>query len=96
MKPFIPIIIDGPARRKKITVQRRTFEVYKQPKLSAIDHIRADPYSSLPALDQVLYHVHLFRVGEVTFAIASVNPAPPPLEKALKLIFTASARQAVV
>jgi hypothetical protein len=93
-----PIIIDGPARRKKMTVEGNQFVVIKQPRFNVTDYFsNTDLLSStVPAFEQVLYHVHKFRVGEFTFAIASVNPKPPSLEKALKLIFTASARQAVI
>jgi hypothetical protein len=90
-----PIIIDGPARRRKMMVERGQFVVVRSPKIRFRDC--SDLLSlTVPTFDEVLYHVHRFKIGEFTFAIASVNPKPPPIEKALKLIFTASARQAVI
>lgn len=93
-----PIIIDGPARGKKMTVEGRNFVVIKSPRrLTVHDYVMSSPDQfSLPALEQVLYNIFHFKLGEFTFALATVKHTPPTTQKALSVILTASARQALV
>lgn len=93
-----PIIIDGPARRKRMTVEGNHFVVAIPPKFRVSDYFyNPDLLSStVPNFEQAHYYIHKFKLGDFTFALASVKPNPPSWEKALKLILTASARQAVI
>lgn len=89
-----PIIIDGPARRRKMVVEGNYFTIAIQPKIRFND---LDPMSTVvPNFKQAQYYIHKFKLGDFTFAIASVKSTPPSTDKALKLILTASARQAVI
>jgi hypothetical protein len=90
---FVPIIIDGPARGKKMAVDGLTFVMLKQPKMNFspyLNHDIADLTTDV-TFDQVVYHVHKYLVGGMMFAIASVKTTPPPAEKMLKKIFTSAA-----
>jgi hypothetical protein len=93
-----PIIIDGPARGKKMVVQGHQFVVSKTPRINVQDYF-CDPdmmAATVPYFEQVLYHVHTYKIGTLEFAIASVKCTRPPVEKVMKRIFTRSAIEAIV
>ena len=91
-----PIIIDGPARGKSITVRGYQFVVSKTPSLSSIlTQKDMDPYAPIP-LNETVYHVHRFKIGDLSFALASVKFQRPSGEVAFKKIFTAAAQRAVI